>query len=198
MQRRTVAIILSLLAVAAVFGLAIWIWARNAGGPGPAESPTASSSPAAGPTVPSPSSAVDDAAPVTCESTSTVEFQAQMAQNGWIPWETQDAQIGARPFDLFPGGAPEGQIICRWGESPDVATDTVIDLAWAPLDGDQTLAAQEVLVDAGYVREESVDGAWLTAPGEPGGDAYLFTGADVRWAITRELAAHVKAPEEER
>ncbi|MEU1970233.1 hypothetical protein ABZ477_01090 [Microbacterium sp. NPDC019599] len=199
MSKRSIWILVIGAIVLVAIGAAVVLALANPGGePAPTSSPTASGTPAPSETpAPSPTptpTPSETAAAATCENTSTAEFQAMMAGNGWISWETQDEQIGARPFDSFPGGAPVDQLICRWGESPDIPTDNLIDLAWAPLTGDETLAGQEALVEAGYAREESVEGAWLTIPG---GDAYLFTGTDVRWAVTREDIAYIKAPGEE-
>ena len=126
-----------------------------------------------------------------------------MAQNGWISWETQNEQIGARPFDRFPDGTPEGAIVCRWGESPDLATDNLIDLAWTPIGTDAATAAQQMLVAEGYQRVDAPEGVYLAMPatGGPGdaegfGDSYLFTADDVRWAMTKADLAYIKAPDE--
>ena len=72
-----------------------------------------------------------------------------MASNGWVSWETQDQQIGARPFDVFPNGTPDGAIVCRWGADPNLATDNVIDLAWSPIDPESAVAAMDKLEERG-------------------------------------------------
>jgi hypothetical protein len=126
-----------------------------------------------------------------------------MAQNGWVSWETQGAQIGARPFERFPDGTPDGAIVCRWGESPDIPTDNLIDLAWTPIGSDAATAAQQMLAAEGYQRIDAPEGVYLAMPATGGagdsegfGDSYLFTPDDVRWAITKAALANVKAPDE--
>ena len=139
----------------------------------------------------------------TCQTTSTQEFQAMMAQNAWISWETQNEQIGARPFERFPDATPEGAIVCRWGESPDLATDNLIDLAWTPIGTDAATAAQQMLVAEGYQRVDAPEGVYLAMPATSGpgdsegfGDSYLFTADDVRWAMTKADLSYIKAPDE--
>jgi hypothetical protein len=127
-----------------------------------------------------------------------------MAANAWMSWETQDAQIGARPFDVFPAGTPDGAIICRWGAAPEVATDNITDLAWTPVDADDAAAAMQALQAAGYTRIDAPEGTFLAAESSPGyGDAdgwgttYLFTLDDVRWALTKaDVTNYVKSPTE--
>ena len=126
-----------------------------------------------------------------------------MTQNGWISWETQDQTIGARPFDRFPDGPPGGQLVCRWGESPDIPTDNIIDLAWSPIEAGAASGAQQTLAGEGYERLEGPEGVYLALPGVDGwadaegyGDSYLFTEDDVRWAMTKADLAYVKAPDE--
>ncbi|QIG40359.1 hypothetical protein G5T42_13470 [Microbacterium sp. 4R-513] len=142
---------------------------------------------------------------MTCETISTAEFQAMMAGNGWVSWETQDQQIGARPFDRFPDGSPAGSIVCRWGAAPEAATDNVIDLAWAHLSSAAAASAQEALAAEGFERIEAPEGVYLAikpgagdrVDGEGFGETYLFTADDVRWARTKEDVGYVKAPDEE-
>ena len=128
-----------------------------------------------------------------------------MAANGWVSWETQDQQIGARPFDSFPNGRPDGAIVCRWGESPDVATDNIIDLAWSPIDPESAVAAMDELEEAGLSSASTPpEGVYLAMPGprdtptpKATATTYLFGFDDVRWAATKaDVTAYVKAPTE--
>ncbi|WP_243074644.1 hypothetical protein [Microbacterium sp. SS28] len=209
MSRRGWAILVGVVAIAVVAGLVIWAFASGPGEAEPSATPTATPAPTT--TTPtdaaSPSPTLTPVAPpavATCETISTAEFQAMMAQNGWVSWETQDEQIGARPFDRFPDGAPAGQIVCRWGESPDLATDNIEDLAWAPIGTDAAVAAQAALVDEGFERIEAPEGVYLALVGagdwsdaEGYGETYLFTDDDVRWARTKADVVFVTAPDEQ-
>ena len=200
-------ILVAVVATAILIGMVIWAFAgaqdqpAATPAPTPTLSPTASESPPATPTAsPTPTPLPT---PATCETTSTAEFRAMVSQNGWISWETQDQTIGARPFDRFPEGAPVDQLICRWGESPDVPTDNLIDLAWSPIDPDAAAGAQQSLVAEGYERIDGAEGVYLAmrsadgwADAEGYGDSYLFTDDDVRWAMTKADLAYVKAPDE--
>ena len=146
----------------------------------------------------------DGLVPTTCDTTSTTEFQTISAGNGWISWETQDQQIGARPFDAFPNGTPEEAIVCRWGADPNLATDNVIDLAWSLIDPESAVAAMTKLEEQGFVRLEAPEGVYLTVQAEAGsgdadgwGSTYLFGFDDVRWAATKaDVKNYVKAPAE--
>ncbi len=191
-------------------GLLVWLFAGTQDDPSASPTPTAtsaSSAPVDTPPAPTPTAASPSPTPstvtATCETTSTAEFRAIVAQNGWVSWETQDQTIGARPFDRFPDGAPVGQLLCRWGESPDIPTDNLIDLAWSPIASSAAAAAQESLVGEGYERIDAPEGMYLAmrsaegwADDEGYGDSYLFTDDDVRWAMTKADLAYVKAPDE--
>ena len=107
------------------------------------------------------------------------------------------------PFDRFPDGRPEGAIVCRWGKSPDLPTDSIIDLAWTPIGTDAATAAQQMLAAEGYQRIDAPEGVYLAMPatGGPGdaegfGDSYLFTVEDVRWAMTKADLVYIKAPDD--
>lgn len=140
----------------------------------------------------------------TCENTSTDVFRSMMATNGWVSWETQDSPIGARPFDDFPNGSPDGAIVCRWGADPDLATDNVIDLAWSLIDPENAVAAIAKLEEEGFTRMDDPDGVYLSVKAAPGagdaegwGETYFFGYDDVRWAYTKAAATdYVKAPGE--
>lgn len=160
----------------------------------PAPSPSASATPSATFTPPAVVAA-------TCDNTSTAAFRAMMASNGWISWETQNEAIGATPFDDFPNGRPEGAIVCRWGADPNLATDDIFDLAWAPIDPENAVAAMQKLEEQGFIRTETPDGVYLSVKGDPGwaddegwGTTYYFGIEDVRWAITKADTQYVKAP----
>ncbi len=177
--------------------------------PTPTASPTAEQTPTSSPTpsaAPTPTSAPPAAVAATCDNTATDLFRSMMATNAWVSWQTQDQQIGARPFDILPNGSPDGAIVCRWGADPNVATDNVIDLAWAPIDPENAVAAMQKLEDQGFTRIEETDGVYLAKPGTPGyadadgwGETYYFGFADVRWAATKaDVTNYVKAPDEAR
>jgi hypothetical protein len=206
-SRRGWTILIVIVALVAAAGIAIAVFAA-----GRQPTPAATSTPTPAPTEtatvgPTPSPSLTGGgrpAVATCETISTAEFQAMMAQNGWISWETQDEQIGARPFDRFPDGSPEGAIVCRWGVSPDLATDNIEDLAWSPIGTDAAAAAQAFLVDEGFQRIEAEEGVYLAltgagdwVDGEGFGETYLFTDDDVRWARTKAATASAKAPDED-
>lgn len=208
MSRRAWAILIGVVALVIVVGVVVAVLVANQpdADAGPTPTPTVSDSPSPSPT-PEPTSSLAPAPPAvlaTCETTSTAEFQAMMAQNGWISWETQNEDIGARPFDRFPEGAPDGQIVCRWGVSPDLATDNVVDLAWSPIEPDAAASAQSYLLTEGYQRIDAPEGVYFALTGtdfhsdaEGYGETYLFTDDDVRWALTKADVAYVKAPDEE-
>jgi hypothetical protein len=189
------------IAVAAVVvvGVIIWVSVANSGEPAPTSSPTASQAPAETPT-PSPTPTASETptptptAQPTCEELATAEFLAMTEESGSVSWQTQDEEIGARPFADFPGGAPEGQVICRWGEDPDLETDNVIDLAWAPMPAVEQADAQAMLTQRGYGREDGDAGVWFVASLDDGGDAYLFTDDDVRWSMSQEFVGYIDAP----
>lgn len=125
-------------------------------------------------------------------------FRATIARNGWVGWNMAGQEIGWSPFDRFPGGAPDGELSCRFGNGPEVATDNVLDLAWAPLSRDAASAAQESLEQQGFQRIDVADGIQWTLPGEDGfadaegwGQTYLFTDTDVRWVMIRDQLAYI-------
>lgn len=170
----------------------------------PTASPTRAASPTPTPTPtptpsPTPTTAPTPAA-ATCENTSTAEFQALARSNGWIPWSTVDEPIGARPFDGFPGGVPEGHIVCRWGAGPEVATDNIVDLAWARIDPYNAVSAMQHLEETGWTRGETdASGATLFTSETSGpGGAFLFTPSDVRWAADAEHLDDITSPDETR
>ncbi len=175
----------------------------------PTPTPTASTTPTSDPSptssaTPTPTASALPTIDATCENTSTAEFRAMMATNGWVSWETQDQQIGARPFDTFPNGSPDGAIVCRWGADPNLATDNVIDLAWTPIDPENAVAAMDKLETEGYTRITQADGIYLAMQGPEGqtdaegwGPTYYFGFDDVRWAATKaDVTNYVKAPTE--
>lgn len=205
--KRLWAIAGGVVAVVAIIVLVVILSSPKGSEASPTPTPPATSTPTSIPTpsasaTPTPTFTAPATIDATCENTSTAEFRAMTASNGWVSWETQDQQIGARPFDSFPNGRPEGAIVCRWGESPDVATDNIIDLAWSPIDPESAVAAMASLEEAGYVRIDAPEGVYLAMPGTAGytdaegyGDTYLFGFDDVRWAATKaDVTAYVKAP----
>ncbi|MET0736173.1 MAG: hypothetical protein ABWY55_11110 [Microbacterium sp.] len=195
--RRPAAVIASAL-------LAALLFAGCAGSSDPGQSsatttptPSRSASPS-----PTPTPTAETIEP-TCENTSTAEFRAMMASNSWVSWTLPRDGIGGSPFDVFPGGAPTGGITCRWGADPELATDNILDLAWAPIGRAEATAAQEQLAAAGYERIEAPEGVYLAMKGEAGwadaegyAQSYLFTDDDVRWAMFKAELVYVKAPDE--
>jgi len=173
--------------------------------PTPSVRPTPPATPSPTPSAtPNPTASAPEVVVATCENTSTAEFRAMMATNGWVSWETQDEVIGARPFDRFPNGTPDGTIVCRWGADPDLATDNVTDLAWSPVDPENAVAAIDTLENEGFTRLDTADGVYLAMAGPPGytdaegwGETYFFSFDDVRWAATKaDVTNYVKAPTE--
>ncbi|MFJ6652110.1 hypothetical protein ACIQLJ_04840 [Microbacterium sp. NPDC091313] len=165
-----------------------------------APTPTRSSSPTAQ-SAPSPSvTAGTDAAPeaggprfTTCAAVAGEELLAEVERLGWVGWNMAGEAVGHSPFDDFPGGAPAGQLSCRWGAGPEVATDNVLDLAWAPIDDAAAAEAQVALQAAGFVSTQGDGGTLLQVRGEAGwedeqgfGQTYLFTPGEVRWGWFRD------------
>jgi hypothetical protein len=156
----------------------------------------ASPTPEASPT------ALADEAPVvytSCDEVITPAFRQMVADNGWVGWNMVGQAIGHSPFDQFPEGAPAGQLSCRFGAGPDVATDNVVDLGWAPIADDDAESAQKHLADAGFQRIDTPEGTQWSVHGEAGwadadgwGQTYLFTGTDVRWALIRDQLAYLR------
>jgi hypothetical protein len=199
MERRTLAIAIG-AAVAAAIVIGVIVFAST-------RPPSSTASPTASPTTPTPSASasasrsptpsptpVATAGATICDSIATDEFRTLAAEQGWTSRDTVGDDLGARPFENFPGATPEGAIVCRWGEDPSAPSDNVTDLAWTALDPLLTEDAQIGLIDLGYERTEGPDGALFENP--EGGDAYLFTGPDVRWAMSVDQLAYVKAPGE--
>jgi hypothetical protein len=135
-----------------------------------------------------------------CYAMATEEYLAMAEQNGWVGWDMVGREIGYSPFDAFPEGAPAGQLSCRWGAGPEVATDNVLDLAWAPIDEATSERAQTKLAADGFERVVAPEGTYLAmrsdgqgwADAEGFGQAYLFTGDDVRWAQVRDQIRFIR------
>jgi len=143
-----------------------------------------------------------DAAPTvytSCDEIITPAFRETVASNGWTGWNMVGQEIGHSPFDAFPGGAPAGQLSCRFGPGPDVPTDNVLDLAWAPIDAAEAQSAQKYLADSGFQRIDVPEGVEWSVRGQDGwaddegwGQTYLFTDTDVRWAMIRDQLAYLQ------
>lgn len=128
----------------------------------------------------------------------TPVFREMVAANGWVGWNMVGQEIGHSPFDQFAGGAPEGQLSCRFGAGPEVATDNVLDLAWAPITPDAARAAQDALQQQGFQRIDVADGIQWSVRDEGGwvddegwGQTFLFTDTDVRWAVIRDQLKYI-------
>lgn len=200
----------SAVALVAILVIVASLFAPQASEAEPTPAPTATASPAptrsatATPTAaPTPGPTTSPSA-ATCDTISTAPFREKMSGNGWVSWETQDQATGARPFDTLPNGSPRGAIVCRWGADPAAATDNVIDIAWAPIDPENAVAAMQKLFEQGYTRTDAAGGVYLSMIGPEGytdaegwGETYYFTPNDVRWAATRaDVDDYVKAPTE--
>ena len=163
--------------------------------------PTAapSSSTAATPDSPPAPTPEPAGAAATCENTVTAAYLASVAEHGFVSWTTE----GASPFEEFPSGPPLGHLTCTWGADPQLGTDNVTTLAWAPIAGDAAASAQADRLEKGYERIEAAEGVYLAMHGVEGwadaegfGQAYLFTAGDVRWAMFKDEVRFVKAPDE--
>ncbi|SFS07472.1 hypothetical protein SAMN04487846_2242 [Microbacterium sp. cf046] len=172
--------------------------------PTPTMTASAAPSPSATPAASATPSPTATTVVATCETTSTDAFRAMMAANGWVSWETQGQLVGPRPFDGFPNGSPRGALVCRWGADPGLAPDDIIDLAWAPIDPENAVAAMQQLEASGYTRIDAPEGVYLALK-DPAGipvdaegyaDTYLFTQRDVRWAVFKAYTASIKSPTE--
>lgn len=172
----------------------------------PAASSTTPSSASATPTATRAPSATPSATPtptpepkpplafVDCYDMITPDYLAEVERLGWVGWNMVGEAIGHSPFDEFPSGAPDGQLSCRWGEGPEIATDNVLDLAWAPIDAETAAGVQAHLADQGFEMIEAPEGTYYAvrsdatgwSDSEGFGQSYLFTGTDVRWAQVKE------------
>lgn len=90
--------------------------------------------------------------------------------------------------------------MCRWGAGPEVATDNIIDLAWARIDPYNAVSAMQHLEETGWARSETdASGATLFTSETSGpGGAFLFTPSDVRWAAYAEYLEYITSPDEPR
>ncbi|MEX0150963.1 hypothetical protein [Microbacterium sp. LMI1-1-1.1] len=161
--------------------------------PSPTPSISASALPTATQTGTPSSDGQASASYTSCDEIITPAFAQDVTDNGWVGWNMAGQKMGHSPFDSFPGGAPDGQLSCRFGAGPEVATDNVLDLAWARIDESAAQAAQGALVDAGYERIDVSDGVQFGLRAEDGwaddegwGATYHFAGDEVRWAVVRD------------
>lgn len=167
----------------------------------PTATPTASAPPTTTPT-PTPT---PEAIEPTCENTSTAQFQQMMAENGWVSWIGRVTGVEWSPFEDFPVDPSDAGIVCTWGKDPDLATDNIITLAWAPIGAAEAAAAQEQLVAEGYERTVAAEGTYVALRDQQGSadtggyvDTYLFTDGDVRWGAYKDEVVFVTAPSDPR
>jgi len=167
--------------------------------PSPTTTATVSPSPEVSPT------ATPDVSPVvytSCDDVITPAFRQTVSDNGWVGWNMVGREIGHSPFDRFPEGAPTGQLSCRFGAGPEVATDNVIDLAWAPIDATTAAAAQRALEAEGFQRVDTSDAVQWGMRSDDGsakdddgwGETYSFSGSEVRWAVVRSQLDLLQPP----
>ncbi|MGZ0710541.1 hypothetical protein ACWPKO_19605 (plasmid) [Coraliomargarita sp. W4R53] len=195
MSKRSIWILVAVLLVTVLAVTAFIIYSGDDENPTASPTVTESETSVATTTpIPTPS-ATPDVMPVvvSCDTISTEEFRAMMNESGFVSWETTNQQIGARPFASFPSGEPEGQLVCRWGEGEDIATDNVIDLAWAPMPASDQSSAQNYLVAEGYTLSTTDEGAVYA--NAVNGDGYLFTTTDVRWAPQVDYLQYTQSPD---
>jgi hypothetical protein len=123
-------------------------------------------------------------------------------ENGWVGWNMIGEKIGHNPFDRFTPGGWDDQLSCRFGAGPEVATDNVLDLAWAPIADESAGSAMAQLSDDGWERISVEQGEIFAQPDDGSGwadeegygAAYLFTSSDVRWAQLREYLDFIRPP----
>lgn len=185
---------------AVIAGLIVWFAVPQPAAeaaPTPTPSITATDEPEPSPTPEPEPEPTPEPVAATCENIMTAGWLAQMQLQGWTVSETTGDEIGAAPFDAFPGGPPTDQIVCRWAETPGAATDNVFDFARGTLSADAAAEAQDALVSGGYVRENTDAGVVIMGTAE-GDDAYLFVGDEVRWAHTLEELGFITVPADAR
>jgi hypothetical protein len=160
--------------------------------PSPSPSPTRTPTPTPTPTL-APTPTVPPMPAATCDNTTTGAWRDSLG--GWVSWEREG--VVDTTFGIFPGGTPAGAIVCFWGQGPDVPTDNIAVLGWAPLAADERDAAEQAVIDAGYSdRIDAPEGVYFVDTRSPGYDAsYLFTNTDVRWADRKARLDDVQAPE---
>lgn len=189
-------------AIAAFLAVALGVSAAIATANAPDEpsaSPSTSAAPSTAPkptatSAPRPTASATDGPGATCENTVTDDFLTQMEAQGWTSIDTVDQAIGPKPFADFLDGTPAGAVVCRWAADPAGATDTLIDLAWAIAPGEAVADIVQRYTELGYVVTQEPAGMYLE---QPGGQAYLLTPTDIRWAASRANLAYIKAPFDE-
>ena len=168
---------------------------------------TACSGPSDGPVVTTPPTGAAPESPTVAPSTPASEQpSADPTCETIIPASTVDdfAELGwTANATSFRAGSIEldGGVQCTWGDF-DIATDHVQLFGWAPIDQATTDEAVDELLAAGWRREETEVGVYVTESSETAiatdadgyGLTYLFTAGAVKMADTKQGLLLVEWP----
>jgi hypothetical protein len=157
----------------------------------PTQTPTPTPTDTAGQNPPAAAPAVY----TSCDTMMRAENFQRNRDRGWTAWDLveQQTEPNGSVFDSFPGGRPAGTMACRYGAGPDVATDNVIDLTWAPIDAEQAAIYQAHLESQGFVRIDGAETVQYSVRGTDGwtdadgwAQTYDFTPTGLRWVAIRD------------
>ncbi len=149
---------------------------------------SATPTPTTAPSAPTPEpteTAAAEADDPTCETIIPASTVADFASVGWT--------ANAAPFYLGDLEITEG-LQCVWADYDGPAGDHLQLFGWAPIDSGDAAAAQDSLVNQGWIREDSAEGVYITenpettiATDENGyGMTYLFVAGAVKLADTKQ------------
>ncbi|MGO2519231.1 MAG: hypothetical protein ACTH8F_03850 [Microbacterium sp.] len=113
------------------------------------ETPAPESDPAA---VETPEPADNESADPTCETIISPSTVTTFTDLGWT-FKEQEFRFGATVI--------KGGIECVWGDYT-VASDHVQIFGWAPLDADASTAAQQELINSGWLRADADGHTYIT------------------------------------
>lgn len=130
---------------------------------------------------------------VTCETLIPAETVADFESLGWT---AQADRFYVGEIEL-----PDG-LQCVWADFEGPASDHLQLFGWAPITAAQAEAAQAVLEDQGWIREEGPEGVYITenpettiAVDEDGyGLTYLFADGSVTLADTKQGLLLIEVP----
>ncbi len=160
----------------------------TASAPPPTRTATPTPSPTPTATLRTPAPTPAEPAFTDCDQITSDAFATSLDERGWVGWNMLEREIGYNPFESIASGGLEGQLSCRFGAGPDIGTDNVIDLAWAPMAATDRPAAEQVLLDRGWERVDVNGVEYVSVRATPGTtdaewvNSFLFTDSDVRWA----------------